>query len=112
EAAALAAVYGDGVAVGVEVLSRRRIGDGQVPGRGRQRRARNGERRRGAAGGHGDSPRILAAHRAVPGDARELDRMTRRGEPGIGGARVDAEAPALATVHGAGLAGVVAFASR
>src|SRR5205823_10748820 len=49
EAAALSAVHGDGIAVGVEVLPRRRGGDGEVPGRGRQRRAGDGEGGRRAA---------------------------------------------------------------
>src|SRR5439155_794680 len=99
EAAALAAVHGDGVAVGVEILPRGGGGDGEVPGRGRQRRAGDGERGRRAAGGHGDRTGVLAADGAVGGDARELDGVTRRRE-GVGRARGDAEAAALAPVHG------------
>src|SRR5205823_7431033 len=76
-------------------------GHGEAPG---ARRASNGKRRRGGAGGYAHGAGVLAAHRAVPGDARELDCMTRRGEPAVGGARVDAEAAALAAVHGDGVA--------
>src|SRR5205085_2462906 len=104
EAAALTAVHGDGVAVGVEVLSRRRIGDGQVPGRGRQRRARDGERRRGAAGGHGDGARVLGADRAVLGAVRVLGRLTRRGERVPYATLFRSEAAALAAVYGDGVA--------
>src|SRR5439155_1587491 len=81
-------------AVRVEVLPRRRGGDGEVPGRGRQRRTGDGERRRRTADGHGDGAGVLAADGAVGGDAAELDGVTRRRE-GVGGARVDAEAAAL-----------------
>src|SRR5207247_2431510 len=62
------------------------------------------ERRRRAARGHGHGPRILAADGAVAGDARELDGVTQRGEPAVGGARVDPQAAALAAVHGDGVA--------
>src|SRR5439155_1575268 len=103
EAAALAAVHGDGVAVGVEIQPRGGGGDGEVAGRGRQRGAGDGERRRGAAGGHADRTGVLAADGAVGGDARELDGVTRRRE-GVGRARGDAEAAALAPVHGDGVA--------
>src|SRR2546422_1261961 len=58
-------VHGDGVAVGVEIQPRGGGGDGEVAGRRRQRRAGDGERRRGAAGGHGEdrkSTRLNSSH--------------------------------------------------
>src|SRR5439155_11937594 len=66
-------------------------------------RARDRERGRRAAGGHGDGAGVLAADGAVGGDAAELDGVTCRRE-GVGGARGDAEAAALPAVHGDGIA--------
>src|SRR5207302_6029547 len=78
--------------------------DGEVSCRRRQCRAFTGDRGRRAAGGHAHGAGVLAAHSAVAGQAGERDRVTGRGEPAVGGARVDAEATVLAAVHGDGVA--------
>src|SRR5438067_2278567 len=94
------AAHGHGVAIWVGSPARGTRGDGQTAG---DRRAGNGEGRRRPAGGHADTTGVLAAHGAVARHAGERDRVTRRGEPAVGGARVDADAAALAAVHGDGV---------
>src|SRR5207248_1854190 len=80
--------HGDGVAVGVGRPTRGTRGDGQTAG---DRRAGDGERGRRAAGGHAHGAGVLAAHGAVAGYARELDRVTRRREPAVVGGGVVCE---------------------
>jgi len=93
-----AAIHRDRVAVGIDVRAR---GAGRHRQTAARRAAAHRERRRaGATRRHGDGPRVVPAHAAVPGDARKRHAVIARGDSAEGHDPVRGDRFALASVHG------------